>query len=471
MKRWIGCALLLVPLLLGAADFWDGNAALQRGDASFESGAFAASNSFPPDTRILIQNLDTGKTTQATVTKRIDSQSDILVLLSPAAAKAVGISQGAMASVRVTVVSPPERTGATTPGEQIYSTDPDVNPGAAYGGPTESTALADAQPQDVQTDTTQPADTTVVTTEEPTQTVEETPPTDTQQTVEETPPTDTQQTVEETPPTDTQQTVEETPPTDTQQTVENPPPEEKPTPQAIAAEQKRAEDAAIVADAQARAPQKQLFLPPREDPRFAYHPTVEQPEQPAAVAKITSVTGETTPPAQGQADTSLLAEAAAPGESVPQEIVSVAAKPPAKASPAAAANGPLPEAPKPQVKQTPEVIHTAQATPEKQPEKPAVKPAVKPQVTPKTPIASASLPRSDKPGTYFLQLAAYGSEKGAQDLAATLTPTYPILVVSPQGPGTPVYRVVIGPLNRAESGTLLTWFRYRGFPDAFLKQQ
>ena len=31
--------------------------------------------------------------------------------------------------------------------------------------------------------------------------------------------------------------------------------------------------------------------------------------------------------------------------------------------------------------------------------------------------------------------------------------------------------MVIGPLNGAESGTLLTWFRYRGFPDAFLKQE
>jgi rare lipoprotein A (peptidoglycan hydrolase) len=135
-KRWIGLAMLLVPMILGAADFWDGNAALQRGDASFESGAYAASNSFPPDTKILIQNLETGKTTQATVTRRVGSQSDILVLLSPAAAKAVGISQGSMASVRVTVISTPETAGTTSSSEQLYSPDPDVNPGAAYGGPT-----------------------------------------------------------------------------------------------------------------------------------------------------------------------------------------------------------------------------------------------------------------------------------------------------------------------------------------------
>ena len=37
--------------------------------------------------------------------------------------------------------------------------------------------------------------------------------------------------------------------------------------------------------------------------------------------------------------------------------------------------------------------------------------------------------------------------------------------------GSSVYRVVIGPLKRAESGTLLLWFGYGGYPDAFLKQE
>jgi hypothetical protein len=34
-----------------------------------------------------------------------------------------------------------------------------------------------------------------------------------------------------------------------------------------------------------------------------------------------------------------------------------------------------------------------------------------------------------------------------------------------------MFRVVVGPLNKAESGTLLVWFRFRGFPDAFVKQE
>jgi len=68
-------------------------------------------------------------------------------------------------------------------------------------------------------------------------------------------------------------------------------------------------------------------------------------------------------------------------------------------------------------------------------------------------------------------VGAYGSEKIAQDLAATLPASYPTLVVAPAGAGTGMFRVLIGPLNRAESGTVLTRFKYRGFPDAFLKRE
>ncbi len=107
MKRWISLCLLLVPLIASAASFWDGNAALQRGDATFEGGMFAASNSFPQDTQISIVNLDTGKSATATITKQIDGQPDILVLLSPMTASALGISQGTLARVRVTITARP----------------------------------------------------------------------------------------------------------------------------------------------------------------------------------------------------------------------------------------------------------------------------------------------------------------------------------------------------------------------------
>ena len=135
MKRWIVLSLLLVPLLASSEGFWDGNAALQRGDASFESGLFAASNSFPAGTQITIQNQDTGKSVTATITGRIEGQSDILVLLSPKTAEALDLPQGTLGRVRVTVPPRADSTASAQPGDQTVSSDPDVNPAAAYGAP------------------------------------------------------------------------------------------------------------------------------------------------------------------------------------------------------------------------------------------------------------------------------------------------------------------------------------------------
>jgi cell division septation protein DedD len=86
-------------------------------------------------------------------------------------------------------------------------------------------------------------------------------------------------------------------------------------------------------------------------------------------------------------------------------------------------------------------------------------------------LKTTVIPRIAKADTYYLQLGAYASEKVAQDLAASLPASYPALVVAPGAAGAGMFRVLIGPLNRAESGTVLTRFRYRGFPDAFLKQE
>jgi cell division septation protein DedD len=90
---------------------------------------------------------------------------------------------------------------------------------------------------------------------------------------------------------------------------------------------------------------------------------------------------------------------------------------------------------------------------------------------PETTTKPAAALKTGTKGSFFLQLAAYGTEKNARDLAAKLTPTYPAIVLASSGSKSSVFKVVIGPLNRAESGTLLTWFRYRGFPDAFVKQE
>jgi rare lipoprotein A (peptidoglycan hydrolase) len=479
MKRWIVLSLLLVPLLASAAGFWDGNAALQRGDATFESGLYATSNSFPPGTQITIQNQDTGKTVTATITGRIEGQSDILVLLSPKTADALGLPQGTLGRVRVTVPPRADSTASAQPGDQTTSTDPDVNPAAAYGGP----------------DTTQVAAAETPATETP---AAETPAAETPSTTT-TQPTPSEETLPGAAPA---ATPEETTPAATPEAPAQEVP--IPTPQTATTSTTDADNAAIISDAQSRTPQKQVFQPPREDQKFVYQkpetvpPTTTTPGGPT----ITAVLGEpgVTPAASPAADLAL-ADVVAPEESRPEEIVGAgtAVPAPSEAAPQIALASPeLTPEDQPAVSQVPiqtEVTGPAAVPPAGPgapklallpPEAPTPAAAQTTQTTAvattttttpgKTPVVApvqtaSVLPKTGTPGTFFLQLAAYGTEKNARDLAAKLSPTYPALVLTPSSPGTSVFKVVIGPLNRAESGTLLTWFRYRGFPDAFLKQE
>jgi hypothetical protein len=298
---------------------------------------------------------------------------------------------------------------------------------------------------------------------------------------------------------------------------------------AAAAEQaataKKTEDAAIIAAAQARTPQKQVFLPPREDQKFAYQKPAEPPQaaqtattaqtttaqtqQPDAVVappSITSVIGEPlAAPEPTEAPSTGLAEAQAPMESLAEEIVGTDWATPAPESAAAEVAMAIPEPlPEDRTPVAQEPVQTDVSIPTAIPEAPMPQAAIvaatqttqtataatttaaqtqtqtaatiSTQTPPKagngTQVQTASvIPRTGKADAFYLQLGAYSTEKIAKDLATSLAPTYPSLVVAPPTAGARVYRVLLGPLNKAESGTLLTWFRYRGFPDAFVKQE
>ncbi len=225
-----------------------------------------------------------------------------------------------------------------------------------------------------------------------------------------------------------------------------------------------------------------------------------KPAQPAealaqkpAEPTITAVIGESPVPTPAASAPLALADAQAPEESRAREIVGTEGGPPAQAAPPALALAEPTTEPGRQAPGVSEPVQTeiaervpgpAQAPAPRMalaaPEAPGVaKPVVTPQVAETTaPVqhvqperpAVAAVPKTGT-NAWYLQLAAYTTEQIAQDLARELVPTYPTLVLSPGQNGSRMFRVMIGPLNRAESGTLLTWFRYRGFPDAFLKQE
>ena len=83
-------------------------------------------------------------------------------------------------------------------------------------------------------------------------------------------------------------------------------------------------------------------------------------------------------------------------------------------------------------------------------------------------VASAlGLPPAVDGPVYLLQLGAFSSQSGAQNVAMRVPRSFAPAVVGSEGER-PIFKVMIGPLNRDESGTLLYRFRASGFPDAFL---
>lgn len=86
------------------------------------------------------------------------------------------------------------------------------------------------------------------------------------------------------------------------------------------------------------------------------------------------------------------------------------------------------------------------------------------------PSAGYSFTTELEKGAYYLQLGAYVEEFSAKDLAETLAGRYPVTVLVGRTADTSSYKVMVGPLNQDESGSLLFNFRAKGYKDAFLRK-
>jgi len=70
---------------------------------------------------------------------------------------------------------------------------------------------------------------------------------------------------------------------------------------------------------------------------------------------------------------------------------------------------------------------------------------------------------------YYLQIGAYTVPATAQIAVDALSATYPMAVLPIDSHGTTVYRVLVGPLEQDETGTLLLWLRAKGYRDTFIR--
>jgi cell division septation protein DedD len=137
-------------------------------------------------------------------------------------------------------------------------------------------------------------------------------------------------------------------------------------------------------------------------------------------------------------------------ETVPEEPV-VEAAPELSAAPG---GEPAIAAPEPEVAAPEPTIAAPEA------EAPAV------AVMPSTTEAKSLIRKS-----FYLQLGAYSTLGLAEKLASQVSAyaRYTVEILPATSGAAPLYKVLIGPLNRDESGTLLYQFRARGFRDAFVQ--
>ena len=147
------CILLLLTGGFAAAQnggpVWEGTASMSRYGEFPATGLYAASNSFPRNTIVEVENLQNGKTASVIIADRLNNPG-LFMLLSREAAGALGITQDETVQVRVALESESESIAESLVEERPYSRDPDVNPAASAERYELPELEEEAQPEEAQ---------------------------------------------------------------------------------------------------------------------------------------------------------------------------------------------------------------------------------------------------------------------------------------------------------------------------------
>jgi len=455
-------ALVFLPALAAQESSWDGNAAVVRKGEFDSPGLFAASDSFPQGTLLRVENPQNGKAVQVTVVDRINGRGNVFLLLSEQAAAVLGLSPSEVIRVKARVLIASIDSARAGSREPAASPDPDVNPAAAVAAALPEAAAAKSEATEAPAEAAAAAAEPVAAVGAPAPELPaEAPP--------EEPPSEAV-----TPPAGTALEVS---------TATASAPEAQPEAPAADAAERRLKELT------ARIPQKRLFQPPPESSAVAPEPAIA-----AAPAEEIAIE-ETVPPVEEEPEggslSALPPEPAAQSEALPEgevpEEPPVAEMAPLPAEATLTEQLPLAEAAveeepaeatpslsvSPEPVPAPEPAIAAPATPvlQEPPPEPATaapRVAAVPSTAAETPAAETlSLARR----SFYLQLGAYSTRGLAEKLAREVSSyaRYTVAVLPSSTGARPLYKVLIGPLNRDESGTLLYQFRARGFRDAFLQ--
>lgn len=407
------CALSTIV----SQEVWEGTAAQIRPGEFTSPGFFAASNSFPKNSTILIENLQNGKQVKVTVIKRVEQSSNIFLLISAKAAAALGFKQSEVVRVKSRLTAGSLIPMAGLPDDLPYNPDPDIDPTAT---------LPEMELSSVKIE---PAEEPI---EEPVEEVE---------------------ILAEVP-------EETTRPPEAEITIITPLEEETPISPELAQD-----DLSRLAS---RSPQKKLFMPPREDERFVF---IETPKPPSPEEKGT-IAGLIRPGEESPND----AEMALPGVEQEDKPLIEEAYPLAHVS--EESEGTVIATPEPPLEETlEEIVITLEPTDPRPPveengagevviERLPVETVVTAEAVETDPLFIDKLPKE----SYFIQLGAYTAKSLALKLSHDLADTYSVAILPATGRDKRiVYKVMVGPVNDDESGVLLYNLKSRGFKDAFIQ--
>jgi len=433
------CALSTIA----SQEVWEGTAAQIRPGEFTTPGFFAASNSFPKNSTIEIENLETGKQVKVTVLKRIEKSASIFLLVSAKAAAVLGIGPAEVIRVKSRLTAGSLMPMAGLPDDLPYNPDPDIDP---------TVAIPEMELRSVKIE---PAEEPVV---EPAQVPLEEVEIAAEVTEEIASPPEAEFTL--------------IAPLEEEASVSPDLPVSTP-PELVQ------DDLSRLAS---RSPQKKLFMPPREDERFVFiePPQLPTPEEKGTIAGLIQPGEERLEeaslelPGVEQEEKPLIEEAYPLAyTSEEDEEIGIATTPePPQIEPERKEEVPQleetpervvitlePTEPRPPV----EVIRTAEQPPEEAAE--AVE-TVEAAAAGEGPMFIDKLPKE----SYFIQLGAYTAKSLALKLSRDLAGTYSVAILPAAGRDRGIiYKVMVGPVNDDESGVLLYNLKSRGFKDAFIQ--
>ena len=440
MNRRTSLLLLAVFAVMGllyAQSEWEGTTAMGRYGEFPNSGYYGASDSFPRNTLVKVENLETGTTVPVLIVDRLDDPG-LFLLLSREAAEELGIRDDQVVRTKVSLADNRGRLDRVD-GDRPFSPDPDVNPAAGnnlafldrYAGDEGTAAPAPVSP----------------------------PPA----------PAEEAQEDEPTPRLEGALIVEDIAGAESEET-------------------RASEPEPVLAEEPLPAPETPIDEGPRVEELYAGAPDREEFSAPLKEPVLLAGSRD-----EGRADN--LYGAAAPASDAEFAAADLPPVPEFTEREAAIAEQfPLPEPPYdsedesfvaavPMLLEEPLSEETAmtEAPPETEPVE-AEKP--RPAVAPEEEVAILLEPAEARPApaaasgetttafnldpaSHYLQLGVYSSVGSARTTADRFSPVYPVVVLNQDNA---LYKVLVGPLSPDESGALLLNFRAQGYRDAFIRK-